>query len=165
MSQEPEAPVLSVVPLALVLLVFSLGALTQAYGISGFRSVSGPGVLPMTAAAVMVLSSLALLVQGLKATVPAQGLPQRVSGFFQRALPWRVLVMLSLMVVYLYLMTRLGFMLSSGLFLFISLVYLWQRGVLRAAAVTALALTLIWLIFRTVFQVVLPQGSWLTGVF
>lgn len=165
MSQETETPALSEVPLALVLLVFSLAAATQAYGISGFDSISGPGVLPMLAAGVMVLSAFVLLVRALGAASPDMPMSQRLTGFFRYVLPVRVLAVVGLMVVYLYAMTRLGFMLSSGLFLFINLLYLWQRGLVKAALVTVLSLVLIWLVFRTVFQVVLPQGSWLTGVF
>lgn len=164
MTSEPTHS-LSELPLSVVLLVFSGGAFWQAYQISGFDSVSGPGAIPMLAAGVMVIASAILLARSFTVAGKVHSLSDRLTLFAENALPLKVVVMVAMMGLYLYAMTRLGFMLSSGLFLFFSLSYLWQRGAVRAFLITVVSLVVIWLIFRTVFHVVLPQGSWLTGVF
>jgi hypothetical protein len=56
-------------------------------------------------------------------------------------------------------------MLSSAAFLFASFWYLWRRGWLVSMALTLVALAAIYAVFRLVFQVVLPTGSLIRGIF
>ena len=59
----------------------------------------------------------------------------------------------------------LGFMVATGLFLFVMLLYLWRRGLWLSLAVTAGSLLAIHVIFRMVFQVILPRGTlWQQGL-
>ncbi len=73
--------------------------------------------------------------------------------------------MLVLMIAYLFSMPWLGFIVSSGLFLLISFSYLWGKSLVATLSVTVMSLASIYFIFRVVFQVVLPQGEWLRGLF
>ncbi len=155
---------LSEIPLGIVLVLFSLAALYQAYGISGFRSVSGPGAMPLFASAIMFVASLVILIRSL--IHEGSGQTQRTHQIVLKSvLPFRLIALIGLIALYLFFMPRLGFMVSSAVFLWVSFAFLWRCGLIRATAVTGLSLTIIYLVFRTLFKVVLPQGSWLVGWF
>lgn len=150
---------------AIIISVFSVVAFWQAYEISGFSSAHSAGVFPMLAAGTMVLSSFIILCRTASASVPSHRTVQELRLFFRQVLPIRQLVMLVLMMAYLFSMPWLGFIVSSGLFLLISFGYLWGRSLVATLVVTAVSLASIYFIFRVVFQVVLPQGEWLRGLF
>lgn len=140
---------------AFVLLAFALAALWQAYGISGFSSLSSGGVFPMLAAATMVVAGLAV-VRATARRAPAEA--RTPALFFAEVLPARLIVFLALVAGFLAAMPWLGFMPAAALFLYVAIAVLWRRGVLRPALVTALALVFIYLTFRLAFQIVLPRG-------
>lgn len=156
---------LSEIPLGIVLVLFSLTALYQAYGISGFRSISSPGAMPMFAAAIMLCASLTILIKSFIHEGFSQTKPTDHTSFFKSALPVRLILLIGLIALYLFFLPRLGFMVSSAIFLWVSFAYLWRCGLIRATLVTGLSLIIIYLVFRTLFKVVLPQGSWLVGWF
>jgi hypothetical protein len=74
-------------------------------------------------------------------------------------LPLRHCVVLVLMLLYLAALPLIGFVPASGLFLFATFPYLWRRNVLLTLVLSAASLAAIYVVFRIVFQVVLPQGS------
>lgn len=141
---------------ALALVLASGFVFTQAYAISGFSGLTTGGVMPMLASAVMAVSSLSILAQTLrKAPDPKSDLPT-VVGFL---LPLRVVLFGALVAAYAAAIPYLGFMLASGLFLFVAIWALWRSGPLWALALAAGSMGAIYLLFRIVFQVVLPMGS------
>ncbi|GAB4238362.1 MAG: hypothetical protein Tsb0032_42730 [Kiloniellaceae bacterium] len=152
---------------ALALLAFSLAAFWQAYGISGFSGLSTAGVFPMLASGAMVLSALCILWHTLaapRARAEAGQTPRpEVLRFFAEVLPWRHVLTVALILAYLLAIPWLGFLVGSGLFLFVAFAYLWRpggkRGLLVSLLLSAFCLGAIYLVFRIVFQVVLPQGS------
>ena len=75
------------------------------------------------------------------------------------------MVLIRLVLGYILLMPMLGFVASSALFLFCAFQYLWRKNPFIILALTAFTLTFIYVIFREVFQVVLPQGTLLQGLF
>ncbi|RAH96519.1 tripartite tricarboxylate transporter TctB family protein [Acuticoccus sediminis] len=145
----------------LALTVFSALALWQSYGISGFTSASGPGVFPMLAAATMLATALGLTLARL---ARAGAGPRGLAGLAW-IVPPRTGLFLVFVLGFVLLVPRLGFMVAAGLFLFASIAVNWRRGVPASAAVTAVVLLLVWLVFRVAFQVVLPSGTLWTSVF
>lgn len=146
---------------SIILAGFSAVALWQAYEISGFKGFSEPGVFPMLAAATMLLSGLFIVRD---AVISARrGAPPK--GFFETVLSLRLIIVVGLVALYIALMPWLGFMVSSASFLYVAFVYLWGRGWIISALLTAGTLASIYFIFRIVFQVVLPKGSLLPGLF
>lgn len=143
------------------LLIFSLWLLWQAFSISGFSGLSTPGVFPMLASGVMVISLLAVLGKVVKRPAAHGG----ARTFLQKVTPRRHVVMLGLVLAYVAFMPLLGFLLASGLFLFASIAFLWRRSLLVTAGISLLALGLIYLVFRVAFQVVLPRGELMQWVF
>lgn len=147
---------------SLLLAVFSVTAFWQSYAISGFTGLSEPGVFPMLASATMLVSSLVILKDVLsKPADPGAGFAR----FRQAILPMRLIGVIILILAYVVTMPLLGFVASSAGFLFLSFWYLWRKGPLVAAALTVTSLAVIYFIFRQVFQVVLPQGSLMQGLF
>ncbi|NNJ76726.1 MAG: tripartite tricarboxylate transporter TctB family protein [Anderseniella sp.] len=146
----------------LLLAVFSVTAFWQSYAISGFTGLSEPGVFPMLASATMLVSSLVIMKDVLsKPATPEAGFAR----FRQEVVPLRLVGVILLILAYVVAMPLLGFVASSAGFLFLSFWYLWRKGPLVSAALTLASLAVIYFIFRQVFQVVLPQGSLMQGLF
>jgi putative tricarboxylic transport membrane protein len=66
--------------------------------------------------------------------------------------------------LYMLALPKLGFVLASFLFLLLSMRLLGSQRWLLNVVVSALSLAAVHLVFRTLFSVVLPQGSWLKAV-
>ena len=139
--------------LAVLVLVSAL-ALWQAYRISGFSSASGAGVFPMLASGVMLLASLRLLM-GSRGTSDGRG----ALAALRWLAPARTLVFVVLAGAFIALVPWLGFLPMAGAFLLATLLLNWRRGPLMSALVTAALLAVVWLVFRELFQVVLPTGT------
>ncbi|KEP70360.1 hypothetical protein DL1_17545 [Thioclava dalianensis] len=137
---------------ALFMLLASLGLLWSAYGIAGFSSLSSPGAIPMATTAVMVIAAATVLIQTVKRP--------RVPGetFVKNILPGVVVLFVALLVCYGALLEPLGFLPTSAIFLVIAFKVLWRRNWLVTLGVAAFSLLLIWLIFRIVFTVLIPEG-------
>ena len=147
---------------SLLLAVFSVTAFWQSYAISGFAGLSEPGVFPLLASATMLVSALVILKDVLsKPATPEAGFAR----FRQEIVPLRLVGVILLILAYVVAMPLLGFVASSAGFLFLSFWYLWRKGPVVSAALTLTSLAVIYFIFRQVFQVVLPQGSLMQGLF
>lgn len=135
------------------LLGLSLFLLYHAFAISGFSAVSSPGVFPMIAAGIMVASVAAVLVRERRRPDPG--------GFARRVTPPVMLGVIALIVVLMLTLEPAGFVVAAGGFLFASILFLQRGRPLRAAAVAAVAVATIYVVFRLGFQVVLPEAEWL----
>lgn len=135
-----------------VLFVFSLVLLWQAYAISGFESLSSPGSLPMAVAFGMVVSSGLILLGNFRTPNRDETL------FFRDILPPVVIVMMLFIAGYAVLLVPLGFLPTSLLFLFVSILYLRRGGIGYALLVSVVSLFLVYVVFRLVFSVLMPAG-------
>jgi|TARA_Y100000385_G_scaffold92983_1_gene96010 hypothetical protein len=144
---------------ALLIVVFSVAALWQSYSISGFSGKTTPGVFPMIASGVMVISGVVVLMSATQLPAPPEGAP----GFLAEILTLRHMVVIGLVLAYVLLMPLIGFVASSAVFLFCSFQFLWRKNPLLMLALTGVTLVIIYVVFREVFQVVLPQGILLQG--
>ena len=149
---------------ATVLVVFSAAAFWQSYLISGFKGASEPGVFPMLASAMMLLSALAILRSALTQARPFRREERSWLAVFLEIAPPRFLALLAMIAAYVWSMPMLGFVVGSGLFLFSAFWMLWRRGPLWSLLLSLAALACVYLLFREIFQVVLPRGSLLQGV-
>lgn len=137
---------------AILLTLASAWLLKEAYGISGFEALSAPGVVPMGAAAVMLVTTL--VVAATTARLPLL----RTETIAKDILPFRVIVFVALIVAYGLLLKPLGFLPTSALFLILAIRLLDPRGWLFATGVGLLSLILVWVVFRIVFTVLMPPG-------
>lgn len=137
---------------AVLMLAASLFLLWNAYGISGFTSLSGAGSMPMAATALMVLTAGIVLAKTLR-------LPSAQGQTVRRDILPPVVIMLALMLVtYGLLLRPLGFLPTSALFLIAAIRILGQRSWIFSIAVSLGSLVVIWIVFRIVFTVLMPPG-------
>lgn len=139
---------------AALMVVVSLILFWNAYKISGFTALSSPGSFPLAATSAMVLASLVTLAR----TV---AMPPEATGFAAlRALvfPTVVVAFGALIILYGALLESLGFVLTSLAFLFGGIWLLHQRGPWVALFWAVVSIILVYVIFRLIFQVVLPEG-------
>ena len=146
---------------ALLIVVFSAATSWLSYGISGFTGKTTAGVFPMIASGVMMVSSVVILVSATR--LPAT--PKSSNGFLAEVLTPRHMIMIGYIIAYVLLMPLIGFVASSAVFLFCSFQFLWRKSPLLILVLTGATLAIIYVIFRKVFQVVLPQGTLLQGFF
>jgi hypothetical protein len=149
-------------------LIFAGYAFWESYGISGFRGLTTGGVMPMLASAVLLVSGLVILADTLRRPTTSES---SLTGVMAYLFPLRVVLFALLVAVYVAVIPILGFLLASGGLLFVAIWALWGREAflgrsaswwsrpLWALAISALSIGLIYLLFRVVFQVVLPIGS------
>jgi len=141
---------------ALLLVLFSGYAFWESFGISGFKGLTTGGVMPMLASGVMVLTAAVILAQTLRSPRAAEGGLAALVGFL---FPLRVVLFTALVAGFVAAIPVAGFLPASGGLLFIAIWALWQKGPLWALAISLLSVGAIYLLFRVVFQVVLPVGS------
>ena len=148
----------------LLLVLFSGFMLWQAYSISGLESITSAGAFPLAAAALMLLCGIIVAVDTARMPRIAPQADASTLREFARLLTPPVLVGFTLAIVlYMLALEPVGFIGSSYLFLIVSMRLLGSRRWLLNLGVSAVCLGVIHVIFRTVFSVVLPSGSLLTG--
>ncbi len=144
---------------ALLLCVFSLWLLTQAYSISGFSSLSSAGFFPMAGALAMSGASLVILAGVLRKQSVGSARQVYLHRLFSEILPPVVVIFSAIVIAYMLLLEPLGFLISSFLFLLASMLYLDRSKLLHALIISALSLAAIYGVFEYVFSVLLPKGS------
>lgn len=121
--------------------------LVQAHGIAGFEALSSPGALPLAAASVLVLAAGFTVLRPRSATADATPL-----------LPPTLLVLGGLIGLFALVLEPLGFLLAGTGFLTTAFLVLDRRRPLRALGLAATATLGAWVLFRLVFEVLLPEG-------
>lgn len=137
---------------ALLVCAFSLFLLWKAIEIDGFSSLSSPGALPIGATAIMVVASAII------AWKTWQSPKSETETVSKNILPFDVWTGILLITGYALLLVPLGFLPTSFLFLAIMIKLLSGRSVVFAIWTAALSLLSIYLVFRIVFQVIMPEG-------
>lgn len=149
---------------SLVLLAFSLFMLWQAYAISKFESLSSAGAFPMFATFVLVVTGLMIAGDAARAKPLSGNAGESLVQQFVRQITPGVFVMFVIAIAaYMVLLEYLGFVVSSYLFLVVSMRLLGSEKWVINLGVSALSLAAIYVIFQTAFSVVLPAGTWIQG--
>jgi hypothetical protein len=146
-----------------LMLAFSLFLLYQTYKIAGFSSIDSGGAYPMFAAALMVISSAAVVIRNRRSPkVEASGPAGEWRRFrLEVAPPYPLIGYVGIIVLYMLLVLPLGFNVSSFLFLFGSFWYLYRKGIWLAVGLSVGSVVSIHIVFRLVFRVILPEAEWL----
>jgi putative tricarboxylic transport membrane protein len=140
----------------LILLTAALVLAHQAWSIAGFRSLSSAGVFPMLAAGTMVVTAASILLQSVRSRAERKGERLR---FFGDVVSFRIVVFAALIVAYMLALQPLGFIAASFLFLSTSMMLLYRHRPFAALLLSALSVAVIYGLFRYVFVVVLPRGT------
>ncbi|MGE0723687.1 MAG: tripartite tricarboxylate transporter TctB family protein [Alphaproteobacteria bacterium] len=139
---------------AALMLAGSLFLFWQAYRIAGLSSLSSAGAFPLAATGAMVAAASVTLVRALRRRVPeAAAGPHR-----DRVLPATVAVLMVLVALYGALLGSLGFIVASSAFLTAAVLLLHRRGPWPAIAWSAISVAAVYVVFRLIFRIVLPEG-------
>ena len=144
-----------------LIVAFSSFMLWASYNISKFESISSAGAFPMVCAAAMLITGLMSLVKTARAKLVLEGGETLLQQFARRLAPPQLVLFAVLITIYMFLLERLGFLVSSYLFLACSMQLLGSRRTLLNLLVSAVTLAAIYVVFQTAFSVVLPSGTWL----
>ncbi len=144
-----------------LIVAFSTFMLWASYNISKFESISSAGAFPMVCAAAMLITGLMSLVKTARAKLVLEGGETLLQQFARRLAPPQLVLFAVLITIYMFLLERLGFLVSSYLFLACSMQLLGSRRTLLNLLVSAVTLAAIYVVFQTAFSVVLPSGTWL----
>jgi putative tricarboxylic transport membrane protein len=144
-----------------LLLLGSVFLWFQSYGISGFESITSAGMFPMLSAAVMAVTALLALRQTLRARLIRSSGDSLVQLFVRQISPSVFISFTLAVIAFMLLLPRLGFVVSAYVFMVISMRLLGSTRWWFNLLVSAAALGLVYLIFQTIFSVVLPKGTWL----
>lgn len=136
---------------ALVMLGLAGFVLVEAHGIAGFTALGSPGALPLAAGGVMLVSAIVVAVRALPVGRIAR-------AELSSLLPLRLVGFVGLVGLFAALLDRLGFLLAGTGFLIASMLWLHRRQPLRVVAWSLLAVLLVYVLFRLVFEVLLPEG-------
>lgn len=137
---------------AIFLTLASLFLLYSAYGISGFKALSGAGSVPMATTLVMVISAFIVALRTSRLGKVAH------ETIAKDILPGMVIFFIGLLIVFGLLLKPLGFVLTAALFLIVAIKVLSRKGWGYTLAVALGSLVIIWIVFRVVFTVLLPAG-------
>jgi hypothetical protein len=137
---------------SLALLALSLWLTTVAFDISGFEALSAPGTFPLAVTVVLVITSGMIFWRTLR--LPAAAHIRN----WREILPLRVVGMALLVGLYALALKPLGFLPTSFGFLTISIWALGRTSIGYALGIAALSVAGIYVIFRLIFTVLMPEG-------
>ena len=142
---------------SVILIIFSAILFFESYKISGFSGLTTSGAMPMFASTLMLISSIFIFLETLKKDSKNKFNLLKVTQYL---LPKQLIFFVSLVLIYVLAIPYFGFTLSSGTFLIISILNLWNKGILWSLGVSVFSIAVIYFLFRIVFQVILPLGSY-----
>lgn len=158
-SAEPPRRLPGELGFGLALLLFSLTALWQSYKISGFSSLSSAGAMPLGTSFVMSVCAAMIVWSARRKPVAAASAGDPLwRRFFRQIMPPQVIVFTALIVFYMLALERLGFIVSSFVYLVLTNFALGQRRVFYTLGINLILLASIYLVFQVAFSVVLPEG-------
>lgn len=138
----------------ILVLLGSVFLFYQAYKIAGFSALSSPGAIPLAASSIMVISACIIVMKEFARPKAEGGMP----AFFKQILPFTIAVMCGLIILFAVVLQKVGFVLTGFVFLWASIWFLQKRGPLSAALIALLCVLVIYVLFRLIFQVILPEG-------
>lgn len=139
-----------------ILIIFSAILFFESYKISGFSGLTTSGAMPMFASTLMLIASIFIFLETLKKDPKNKFNLLKVTQYL---LPKQLIFFVSLVLIYVLAIPYFGFTLSSGIFLIISILSLWNKGIVWSLGVSIFSITIIYFLFRIIFQVILPLGS------
>ncbi len=158
-SSHPRLP--GELSFMVLIVAFSTFMLWASYNISKFESISSAGAFPMVCAAAMLVTGLMSLLKAARSKLVLEGDETLVQQFVHKLAPPQLVMFAVLITLYMFLLERLGFLVSSYLFMVGAMQLLASRRVVLNLLISAGMLVAIYIVFQTAFSVVLPSGTWL----
>jgi len=140
------------------MVLIGLGALililipSQIQTIPGMETETSPSFLPTVLAVLLMIMGAGLIAQGFLSA--KRDAPPDLS----RVVVFRVVLAAVLLIVYTILFPRLGFVVTSGLFVGAYAYLFGSRSILKIAISMIAVPVVIWLFFELLFRIPLPHG-------
>lgn len=122
-------------------------------------SLNGEGTVPLITACILVCMVIIMLVEMRgcpRGFEKGTALAQKAKELFQFLFPGMVGIIVVYCIVYALLLKRLGFAVSTLVFLFASMVTLNREHKVRSFVISAITLACIMVLFQSIFKVQLP---------
>lgn len=144
--------------LSFILILFSIFAIYESYKISGTKLTSAsPGAFPLFISIMLLIFSIWIWGEKCKLSLSSKlKLGDRIKALGNLLFTKEISVVIILLIVYASVLELLGFTLSTFLFLWITISFLSSGKILRNLGVSVLSVSIILLIFKTIFKVILP---------
>ena len=125
------------------------------FGLGSLRH-PGPGFLPFLCAAIIAVFAISLLAIGKRGKAGSQ------EPFFKKERLPKFLVVVFILFGYALLLSYLGFILCTGLFVLISLKTIEPKSWGRAITISLLTAFVCWAIFDYWLKIQAPEGTWIS---
>ncbi|MBJ7550284.1 tripartite tricarboxylate transporter TctB family protein [Marinomonas ostreistagni] len=137
---------------SLAVLVGAAYLFWQAFHIADAGSLSSPASLPIAASTIMVISASIIVIKTLRMPLHPE------LRFSHHIFPPIIALVMALLLIFGLALEPVGFLLSAFCFLLLGFVFLYRGKMLWNIGLAITSLALVYLIFRLIFQVVLPEG-------
>ena len=112
----------------------------------------GPNFFPQVLAVAMGICAVVLIINALKGKALEASSRIDLKGFV------RMLVAICICIGYLILMQLIGFAMGTVVFLFVLMMYIGQKGMLKRVCSSVIVALIVWAIFRYFLIIPLPTG-------
>jgi hypothetical protein len=138
------------------LLLFSLFFLYQSFRIPDLKSFSSSGAFPIFVCSILTLSTIRIMLRNQKKFLqPSSGLKSEMREAKIFVFPKTIIIYIGILVIYMIILEPLHFIGSAFIFLVISMIFLKGTTLRRVFFVAAGTIAAIYLIFQTLFKVIL----------
>lgn len=143
--------------LSIILILFSIFAIIESYKISGTKlTSSSPGAFPIFISSMLLIFSIWILGEKRSLSQSKMEIKERLKALGNLIFTKDIVVVLILLIIYSVILELVGFTISTFLFLWIAISFLSSGKILRNLGVSILSVSIILLIFKTIFKVILP---------
>lgn len=144
--------------LSTILILFSSFAIYESYRISEVDlTISSPGAFPMFISILLLIFSIWIFVEDYRSNrQKKQRILDKISSIGRLILPKKIFQTIIFLAIYALVLDKIGFVISTLMFLWISISFLAKENFLKNLGISILIVVSIVLIFNTIFNVVLP---------
>ncbi len=115
---------------------------------------------PLFLLAVCYLMTIILLVNSVRKMKTEDKQATQIKEQFMVIFPYCLMI-----AAYLFLMTKISYIISTIVFMIASLIYLRLKNKIVMIALSVIMTLVIYLVFTNVLTVILPKGTWITFAF
>ena len=112
----------------------------------------GPNFFPQILSIAMSVCAIILILKASRGRTLPQTERIHLRGFA------RMLIAIAICIGYLFLMQVIGFAMSTGVFLFVLMMFIGQKGLLKRVTSSVVVSLIVWAIFRYFLIIPLPTG-------
>ena len=73
---------------------------------------------------------------------------------------WKIIIFLAMVVIYLFLMTKVGYIIATAMFLYASLLFLRLENKILLITFPLVLTLVLYFLFTRLLSVILPEGAW-----